>query len=78
MTDRYEEVRSVVSDVLGLSVQNLTGDSSVETVPEWDSLAQVNIILSLEVAYGLAIDPADAMEMMSVDEILAYLQKSLG
>ena len=67
-----EEVRTIVSDTLGLGARGaaLTVDSPLlGAIPELDSMAVINLITALEEQYGFAI--AD-------DEISAEVFGTLG
>ena len=43
-----EKVRSIVAEVSEVEVARVTLESSPINLEEWDSLAQVNIVLSLD------------------------------
>lgn len=75
MTDMavIPEIIDVIANVTGLDPALLSEDSSVETVPEWDSLAHLNVVLSLEGRFGVTIAPEQAVELLSVRDIKAFL-----
>jgi acyl carrier protein len=43
------------------------------TCPTWDSLAQVEVILSLEEEFGITVSDADALNLDSFDAALALV-----
>ena len=47
-----EKVRHIVAEVSEVEVARVTLKSSPANLEEWDSLAQVNIVLSLEQEFG--------------------------
>jgi acyl carrier protein len=49
--------------------------ASVESVPEWDSLASVTLIAVLEQEFGMQIDIADLPELNSFAAVQKYLSK---
>ena len=61
-----DRIHRIVSDVFGVPVEELSDDSSPDTIPDWDSQAHINLVLSLEVEFGVSLSPEDAMEMLSV------------
>ncbi len=68
-----ERLRGVLAGVFELSPADVPDDASMETLPGWDSLRQLELMLALEIEYGVRI-PADAMlELGSSGEITAFL-----
>ena len=63
----------IVSQVFGVSLEEVTDASDTESIPGWDSMSHVHLILSLEADYGLTLSPEEAMEMMSVRQIREIL-----
>jgi acyl carrier protein len=69
----HERLRGVLADVLEVSEDEIPDDASTESLPGWDSLRQIELMLALELEYGVRI-PADAMvELQSVDAIERFL-----
>jgi acyl carrier protein len=54
-------------------IENFTEDLSIDTVPGWDSMAHVGLILALQKEFAISIPPADAIELTSVKNIIQYL-----
>jgi acyl carrier protein len=48
--------------------------ASTETVGEWDSLASLTLIMTLEEEFGLEIDPEELEHLVSFEVILEHLQ----
>lgn len=71
-------VLRVIADVTGVPSDKLDESSSVETVETWDSMAHINIVLSLEACFGVAISPEQAGELLSVSDIVAFLRQRTG
>ena len=65
MTDEvlFEKVRSILAEVAEIDGRRITLQSSPADIEEWDSLAQVNLVLSLEQEFGLQFSPAQIEEM---------------
>lgn len=62
-----ERLRRAFTDALGVDALDET--ASVTTVPEWDSLAHVNLVLALEQAFGVSFTSAEAANLLSVADI---------
>lgn len=68
-----ERVRCIVAEVTEVEVERITLQSSPANLEEWDSLAQVNIVLSLEQELGRQFSPDQIERMASVEKIVEVL-----
>lgn len=69
-----EKYDAIFTEVFGATTDQLGDNYSKETVSEWDSVHQLNIISLLEEAFDLMLDPEDIMACTSYNagkEILA-------
>jgi acyl carrier protein len=64
----------VMSAVLGVSSVDLSDESSPDTLPSWDSLNHLNIIMAMEGEFGIELSPDDAFNMGDVAKIRAVLR----
>jgi len=75
VSDDAARVRRVVADVLGVDAAMLSDDSNPDTIPSWDSLAHLNLVVALEQEFGVALSPDDVLEMMSMKLITLILRE---
>ncbi len=75
--DLDSRVRRLVAEVLGLPESDVTDKTSSETVSEWDSLAIMNIYMSVEAEFGVEISPEDAASFTSVPNIVERVRRAL-
>jgi acyl carrier protein len=68
-----EKVRNIVAEVSEVEVARVSLQSSPDNLEEWDSLAQVNIVLSLEQEFGHQFSPEQIEQMVSVEKIIEVL-----
>ena len=69
-----EKYNNIFVEVFGANVAQLGDNYNKETVAEWDSVHQLNIISLMEEAFDLMLDPEDIMACTSYNagkEILA-------
>ena len=69
-----EKYDAIFTEVFGATADQLDDNYSKETVSEWDSVHQLNIISLLEEIFDLMLDPEDIMACTSYNagkEILA-------
>jgi acyl carrier protein len=69
----FERVRNIAADVLNTPPQQITSQSSPETIAEWDSVQHLNLILALEEEFGIQFEPEEIEQMGSIEGILAVL-----
>jgi len=75
MTANHEEaVAALVASVLNLPINTVAEDASMDSVPQWDSLAQLNICLAFQDRFGVSMD----MEMIAAATSVAKLAALLG
>jgi acyl carrier protein len=67
-----------IAAVLGVPVEELNDESSPDTVPSWDSLNHLNLVMALEGEFDISLSPEQALEMRNVAMIRAILRDSVG
>lgn len=63
----------ILADTLGLDAGSLNEETSMENTAAWDSVAHLNLVLSLEQTFGQKLSPEEFMQMRSVAEIRRIL-----
>ena len=69
------QIATILQDTLGLAPEAVTGSLAAATTPEWDSIAHLNVCLSVEQTFGLTLTPEEMMAMDSVESIEAVLAR---
>ena len=69
-------VRRMVADVLDVPPAHVTRDTSPETVENWDSVQHLNLVLSLEQEFGVAVPPENIDKLRSVGDFIDLVEKS--
>jgi acyl carrier protein len=68
-----DHARRIIAEALSLPAEQVPDDGSMDTLPEWDSIGHVRIVLAVEAANGRPL-PADAMlraiDVASVADLL--------
>jgi acyl carrier protein len=73
-----ELLKNVMASVLEVEPASLDKDSSMDNVPGWDSLRQMNLILALEESFGVSIPDEDAANATSYQLIAIVLNEQLA
>src|SRR5258708_15576274 len=68
-----EKLLPILADTLGVEAGTLSIETSTENTPAWDSVAHLNLVLSLEQAFGQRFTPEEFMQMQSVAAIQRVL-----
>lgn len=58
-------LKSVMAAVLRVPQAEIGPDSSTDTIPAWDSLRHMNLVLALEQEFGVSIPDEDAANLSS-------------
>lgn len=70
MSDR---IVKIVSQVFGVPECDVDDDSSPDSIPSWDSLTHIHLVLALEAEFGVTLTPDEAMDLLSVHLIRRIL-----
>lgn len=72
------DLKRVIGAVLNLPADEIDEHTSTDTVEEWSSLAQLNLILALEEEFGIEIPDEEAAELTSYPLIRLVVAEQLG
>jgi acyl carrier protein len=74
MGDVRARLTTCFSAVFPSVAENRIPDATASTVQEWDSVASVTLLATIEEEFGVEIDVNDLAELLSFQSILAYLE----
>lgn len=60
-----------------LETENVNSDSDQDNTENWDSLHQLNLVVELEDAFDVSLEPEDIAEMKSVKAIERIINSKL-
>lgn len=69
----FEKMRDIIVETLGCDAEQVTMEASLTDDLGADSLASVELVMTLEEACGVHIDDADVANLKTVGDIVAYL-----
>lgn len=70
-----ERLRRVVAEVLDVSPESVTDETSPETVETWDSLTHLRLITAVEAEFEIQLSMQTIQSIQSVADLRAELQK---
>ena len=68
-----EKLLRIFTNTLGVQASETRDEMSMANTPGWDSVAHLNLVLSIEKEFGLQLSPEDFMRMQSVGAIKSVL-----
>jgi len=72
--DLFEKVQNLIASTLKVAPDKLTRETSDKDLMAWDSLAHVNLMMSLEQTFDLFLEVEDFTQLTSVPAIVEYLR----
>ena len=74
---RYDEVRAIASDILGVPAAFLNASSSPDTIESWDSVQHLNLVVALEEKFGLQLSPEEIEQMKTLGDTAKLIESKL-
>ena len=71
------KLKSVMSAVLKVPVEEIGESSSMDTITTWDSLQHMNLVLALEEEFEVSVPDEDAANITSFKLIRTVIQECL-
>jgi acyl carrier protein len=75
-SDIEQRLRDVFEAVMGPSGRTISDSDGPQTVPEWDSVAHLNLILALEMEFNIRFETSEIPGLLTVGSLRARLQAS--
>jgi acyl carrier protein len=76
-----EKIMDIIATVLDTPADALSEQLTYRQLDTWDSLAHMNLILSLEQAFNIEFTPLEVTEMISIelvlDTVLSKMQQAV-
>ena len=72
------KLKKVISNVLGVPINEINDSSNSDSLDNWDSLSHINLVLAIEAEFNVALTPEDYMDMLSVKSITMILEGRTG
>jgi len=65
-----DKIFEQISKVMEVEVNDISLDSTPDTLANWDSMRHMNLILAFEMEFSVEIPPEKIVEMLSVQLII--------
>lgn len=70
--------RKIVADALGCPIEDVMPHASVGSLPQWDSIAHVSIIMAVEEKLGRAMTAAEIAAFNTVSNLASVFAEQKG
>ncbi|MBN1535144.1 MAG: acyl carrier protein [Anaerolineales bacterium] len=74
MENTFEQIKTIIVDILGVPPEKVTPEARVREDLEADSLDLVELIMAIEDRYGGEISDEDAQKITTVGEAVKYVE----
>jgi acyl carrier protein len=68
-----DKLREIMADILNMPADEISSDTSADSVASWDSLAQINLANAIEEEFGISFSVQEIEAMKSYDDIVSTL-----
>ena len=71
------KIIKIIAEALEVEENQITEDTAIGDIPEWNSLGHVMIISSLEKEFTISFEPEMIMDLEDVSDIIAAIEDRL-
>lgn len=73
-----QKIKSILSSVLNIPVNELNDNASSNNIEKWDSLHHMNVIFALEEEFGVQFSDDDIVQMSDYKTIVQKVKEKTG
>ncbi len=68
-----QRVRQTVASALGVPDVDIHADTAFGSIPQWDSMGHMNVVLAIEQAFAVTFESYEIADLTSVPSIVSAL-----
>lgn len=69
-----DKIIEIIAGILKVDAAQVTPESGVGDIPSWDSLAQLNILQSVQDEFDVEFEPEEMMDIENVGDIVKTVE----
>lgn len=73
-----EKLKEILEDVLDVSCDDFTEETIRKDVDEWDSLAHINVVMSMESEFEIKFTLQEVNEMSDIGKIVSMISERVN
>lgn len=70
-----DRIKAVMAAVFDMKIEDIDDEASPDTIPNWDSLHHMNLIVALEEEFGVTFNEEDISNMLNYQLIRLTLSE---
>lgn len=70
-----EKLKKVFAGIFRIDVENISSETSVQNLEEWDSLAHMKLIFAVEEEFGVVFEEEEISELISFSALMEKLEE---
>lgn len=74
--NQHQQLEEVFREVFNHDDLMLTDATTAKDIPEWDSVAHINLMFSIEQAFGVRFSGNELAEFKNIGELKAFLNRA--
>ena len=77
MNEIYEKLNEIFREVFNNPEIYLTPETTADDIEEWDSMTHMNLIMMVELRFGIEFEQSEVMGLENVGELAELVGKKL-
>lgn len=73
-----QKIILILSDVLDVEKSLVNSESSSDTIPAWDSVGHLNLMIALEEQFGVQFAPEEVDAMHSIEALVRIVEQRIA
>lgn len=69
-----DSIKKVMGELFGLTPEQIPDDATMETLDAWDSLNHMELMLAIEIEFGVRMTATSMLDLVSLDAICDFLK----
>jgi len=69
-------IKKIFSNILKIPIEKINDNLSTNNCSQWDSIAHIDIITSIEKKFDINISPEEVSNLQSIKKIIIYFKKT--
>ncbi len=74
----HQQVTRAMADVFDVPANEVSSETTPETLEAWDSINHLSLVMALEQTFGIAFELDEIPELTTVDAIVGAIEKRAG
>ena len=74
----FQQVREISADLFQVPAEQITAESSPETLERWDSVQHLNLVLQLEQQFNVPFEPEEMDRMKNIGAVVDLVASKLN